>query len=45
MVQILREKNNLLSRRRRAKRAHIQQGENLILANVGDIQGHREANV
>ncbi|KAK1838100.1 transposase [Colletotrichum chrysophilum] len=42
-VQILREENNLLSRRRRAKKTRLRQGGSLTLAEAEDIQSQREA--
>lgn len=41
--QILREENNLLSRRRRAKKTRLKQGGSLTVAEGEDIQSQREA--
>ncbi|KZL83452.1 transposase, partial [Colletotrichum incanum] len=39
----LREENNTLSRRRRAKKTRLQQGGSLIIADAEDIQSQRDA--
>ncbi|KAK1837529.1 transposase [Colletotrichum chrysophilum] len=42
-VQILREENNLLSRRRRTKKTSLRQGGSLTVAEAEDLQLQREA--
>ncbi|KAK1842428.1 transposase [Colletotrichum chrysophilum] len=41
--KILREENNLLSRRRRAKKTRLRQGGSLTIAEAEDLQSQREA--